>query len=196
MARSPAKRRCSRLGGRMGLVREKRMSSRPVVAVVIVAAGLAACTRPMPPAPAAGRVDTAAHRARRRRAGQLALARPHVQRAALQSAEARSRPKRSVARSGLVVRLEMNRGAEATPIVVDGVMYVTSAWSIVHALDARTGQTLWVYDPKVESRGRRQGVLRRRQSRRGRPRRQGVRRRDRRPTARARRGTGRSPGRR
>ena len=36
--------------------------------------------------------------------------------------------------------LGMNRGAEATPIVVDGVMYVTSAWSIVHAIDARTGQ--------------------------------------------------------
>ena len=33
--------------------------------------------------------------------------------------------------------LEMNRGAEATPLVVDGVMYVTSAWSIVHAIDAR-----------------------------------------------------------
>ena len=45
--------------------------------------------------------------------------------------------------------LEMNRGAEATPIVVDGVMYVTSAWSIVHALDARTGRRLWVHDPKV-----------------------------------------------
>ena len=36
--------------------------------------------------------------------------------------------------------LGMNRGAEATPIVADGVMYVTSAWSIVHAIDARTGQ--------------------------------------------------------
>src|SRR4051794_34237463 len=35
--------------------------------------------------------------------------------------------------------LGMNRGAEATPIVRDGVMYVTSAWSIVHALDAKTG---------------------------------------------------------
>ncbi|BCS31785.1 alcohol dehydrogenase [Luteitalea sp. TBR-22] len=45
--------------------------------------------------------------------------------------------------------LGMNRGAEATPIVRDGVMYVTSAWSIVHAIDARTGAKRWVYDPKV-----------------------------------------------
>ncbi|MBI3791963.1 MAG: PQQ-dependent dehydrogenase, methanol/ethanol family [Gemmatimonadetes bacterium] len=41
------------------------------------------------------------------------------------------------------------RGAEATPLVIDGVMYVTSAWSIVHALDAATGKALWTYDPKV-----------------------------------------------
>jgi quinohemoprotein ethanol dehydrogenase len=46
--------------------------------------------------------------------------------------------------------LKMNRGAEATPLVVDGVMYVTSAWSILHAIDARTGTGLWVYDPKVD----------------------------------------------
>lgn len=42
------------------------------------------------------------------------------------------------------------RGVESTPIVVDGVMYVTSAWSVVHALDARTGEELWVYDPDVD----------------------------------------------
>lgn len=41
------------------------------------------------------------------------------------------------------------RGVEATPIVVDGVMYVTGAWSIVYAVDAKTGEELWVYDPEV-----------------------------------------------
>ncbi|NJN50561.1 MAG: PQQ-dependent dehydrogenase, methanol/ethanol family [Gammaproteobacteria bacterium] len=41
------------------------------------------------------------------------------------------------------------RGMEATPIVVDGVMYVTAAWSKVFALDAATGQEIWRYDPKV-----------------------------------------------
>ena len=45
--------------------------------------------------------------------------------------------------------LETERGIEATSIVVDGVMYATSAWSIVHALDARTGERLWTYDPQV-----------------------------------------------
>ena len=44
-----------------------------------------------------------------------------------------------------------NRGIEATPIVVDGVMYVTSAWSMVFALDAKTGQMLWQYDPQVSA---------------------------------------------
>ncbi|MFT6367423.1 MAG: PQQ-dependent dehydrogenase (methanol/ethanol family), partial [Bacteroidia bacterium] len=45
--------------------------------------------------------------------------------------------------------LETQRGIEATSIVVDGVMYMTSAWSIVHALDARSGKVLWSFDPKV-----------------------------------------------
>lgn len=45
--------------------------------------------------------------------------------------------------------LESRRGVEATPIVVDGVMYVSASWSVVHAIDARTGQRLWVYDPEV-----------------------------------------------
>ncbi|MFP8870996.1 MAG: PQQ-binding-like beta-propeller repeat protein, partial [Myxococcota bacterium] len=41
------------------------------------------------------------------------------------------------------------RGLEATPIVVDGVMYASASWSIVFALDAKTGRELWRYDPKV-----------------------------------------------
>ena len=47
--------------------------------------------------------------------------------------------------------LEMGttRGLEATPIVDNGIMFVTSAWSVVHAVDARTGKELWVYDPEV-----------------------------------------------
>ena len=45
--------------------------------------------------------------------------------------------------------LDTSRGQEATPIVVDGVMYTTSAWSKVYALDAATGKLLWAYDPQV-----------------------------------------------
>jgi quinohemoprotein ethanol dehydrogenase len=45
--------------------------------------------------------------------------------------------------------LDTDRGQEATPIVVDGVMYFTSAWSKVFALNAATGARLWSYDPKV-----------------------------------------------
>ncbi len=39
---------------------------------------------------------------------------------------------------------------ESTPLVADGVMYVTSSWSKVFALDARTGKQLWAFDPEVD----------------------------------------------
>tara|TARA_R110000772_G_scaffold141114_4_gene250422 strand:- start:54063 stop:56216 length:2154 start_codon:yes stop_codon:yes gene_type:complete len=42
-----------------------------------------------------------------------------------------------------------DRGIEATPIIVDGVMYVTAAWSKIFALDAATGELLWQHDPQV-----------------------------------------------
>jgi quinohemoprotein ethanol dehydrogenase len=46
--------------------------------------------------------------------------------------------------------LESIRGVEATPIVVDGIMYVSTSWSVVHAVDARTGKKIWTYDPGVD----------------------------------------------
>ena len=45
--------------------------------------------------------------------------------------------------------LNTDRGIEATPIVVDGVMFVTGGWSIVHAIDARNGRIIWTFDPQV-----------------------------------------------
>ena len=45
--------------------------------------------------------------------------------------------------------LESKRGVESTPLVVDGIMYVTASWSVVHAIDVRTGQRIWTYDPQV-----------------------------------------------
>ena len=73
--------------------------------------------------------------------------------------------------------LESSRGVEATPVVVDGIMYQTASWSVVHAIDARTGKRLWTYDPEGRPREGLQGLLRRRQSRRRALEGQGVRRR-------------------
>jgi alcohol dehydrogenase (cytochrome c)/quinohemoprotein ethanol dehydrogenase len=47
------------------------------------------------------------------------------------------------------VDLDTRRGQEATPIVVDGVLYFTTAWSKVFAVKAASGEKLWSYDPKV-----------------------------------------------
>ncbi|MEM7781266.1 MAG: PQQ-dependent dehydrogenase, methanol/ethanol family [Pseudomonadota bacterium] len=44
----------------------------------------------------------------------------------------------------------IRRGIEATPIVSDGVMFVTGAWSETFALDAQTGAEVWRYDPQVD----------------------------------------------
>ena len=42
-----------------------------------------------------------------------------------------------------------DRGHEASPIVIDGIMFLTASWSVVHALDARSGEAIWTYDPQV-----------------------------------------------
>ena len=86
----------------------------------------------------------------------------------------------NVGQLGLAWSLDINkrtaRGLEATPIVVDGIIYTSGAWSHVHALEAKTGKLLWEFDPQVPGALRRQGLLRRRQSRRRGLGRQGVRR--------------------
>ncbi len=57
----------------------------------------------------------------------------------------------NVQRLGLAWEQSMwsERGLEATPIVVDGVMFTTSTWSRVIALNAASGEVLWQYDPEV-----------------------------------------------
>jgi len=57
----------------------------------------------------------------------------------------------NVAQLGLAFSYDTNttRGLEATPLVVDGVIYTTGSWSLVYAVDARTGKEIWRYDPKV-----------------------------------------------
>ena len=41
------------------------------------------------------------------------------------------------------------RGLQASPIIVDGTMYTTGVWSVVYALDAKSGKEIWKYDPEV-----------------------------------------------
>ena len=45
--------------------------------------------------------------------------------------------------------MSSTRALESTPIVVDGTMFLTSEWSIVYAIDAKTGNEVWYYDPEV-----------------------------------------------
>jgi quinohemoprotein ethanol dehydrogenase len=52
---------------------------------------------------------------------------------------------------GLVwsINLGTTRGLEATPLVVDGIMYLSGAWSMVYAIDVRKGEVIWTFDPEV-----------------------------------------------
>ena len=47
------------------------------------------------------------------------------------------------------LNLGTKRGIEATPLVVDGIMFLTGTWSKVYAVNARNGELIWTYDPKV-----------------------------------------------
>ena len=60
--------------------------------------------------------------------------------------------KANVAKLGLAWYgdIDTERGQESTPVVVDGVLYITTAWSMVKAYDAASGKKLWEYDPKID----------------------------------------------
>ena len=45
--------------------------------------------------------------------------------------------------------LDTARGQEATPLVIDGRIFISTAWSKVKAYDAKTGDPAWEYDPQV-----------------------------------------------
>ena len=59
--------------------------------------------------------------------------------------------KENVSTLGLAwaTNLGSKRGLEATPLIADGIMYVSGAWSTVFAIDAKTGKEIWKYDPKI-----------------------------------------------
>ncbi|MBS0580825.1 MAG: PQQ-dependent dehydrogenase, methanol/ethanol family [Proteobacteria bacterium] len=48
--------------------------------------------------------------------------------------------------------LGTRRGLEATPVVVDGIMYAAGNFGRVYSLDAATGRERWTYDPQVDGR--------------------------------------------
>ncbi len=48
-----------------------------------------------------------------------------------------------------IFQTEVKESMETSPIVVDGVMYVTTSYSHVYALDAKTGAMLWHFKPKL-----------------------------------------------
>lgn len=58
----------------------------------------------------------------------------------------------NVAKLGLLWSLDIpsKDGLSATPIVVDGVAYLSAPFSKVHAIDIRSGKLVWSYDPKVK----------------------------------------------
>src|SRR5580704_17361663 len=44
---------------------------------------------------------------------------------------------------------EVKESLETSPIIVNGVMYITTSFSHVYALDAKTGAEIWHYKPKL-----------------------------------------------
>ncbi len=52
-------------------------------------------------------------------------------------------------RPAWIFQTEVKESLETTPIVVDGVMYVTTSFSHVYALDAKTGAEIWHFKPKL-----------------------------------------------
>src|SRR6202012_4994819 len=48
-----------------------------------------------------------------------------------------------------IFQTDIKESLETSPIVVGGVMYVTTSFSHVYALDAKTGQQLWHYNHKM-----------------------------------------------
>ena len=52
-------------------------------------------------------------------------------------------------RPAWIFQTEVRESMETSPIVINGVMYVTTSFSHVYALDARTGEELWHYRHKM-----------------------------------------------
>src|ERR1700737_3978678 len=71
-------------------------------------------------------------------------------------AQTRFHPARQIGRNNVknlhvawIFQTDVKESLETSPIVVDGVMYVTRRFSHVYALDAKTGVQLWHYNHKM-----------------------------------------------
>ena len=131
------------------------MSTRLLCAVTAAMLLCAGCQKPPAAAPAAARVETAAKVDAQRIAGAdqdpgnwLSYGRTYSEQrySPLDQVNAATVKTLGLAWS---LDLDTHRGQEATPLVIDGVMYSTSAWSKVQAIDAASGRLLWQFDPKV-----------------------------------------------
>ncbi|MCY3622405.1 MAG: PQQ-dependent dehydrogenase, methanol/ethanol family [Gammaproteobacteria bacterium] len=49
-----------------------------------------------------------------------------------------------------VKNLDIPHRLQATPLVIDGVMYFTDSWSVAYAVDAKTGEEIWRFDPGTD----------------------------------------------
>jgi alcohol dehydrogenase (cytochrome c) len=52
-------------------------------------------------------------------------------------------------RPAWIFQTDLMESMETSPIVVNGIMYVTTSYDHVYALDARTGEQLWHYQQKL-----------------------------------------------
>src|SRR5476651_915306 len=76
-------------------------------------------------------------------------------------AQTRFHPARQISRENVkklhvawIFQTDVKESLETSPIIVDGVMYVTTSFSHVYALDAKTGAQLWHYNHKMGQIGR------------------------------------------
>src|SRR6266436_1515136 len=71
-------------------------------------------------------------------------------------AQTRFHPARQIGRNNVknlhvawIFQTEVKESLETSPIIVNGVMYVTTSYSHVYALDAKTGAEIWHFKPKL-----------------------------------------------
>ena len=123
----------------------------PKAALAVLLAGLWACAQapsPVPPVHTGTVSDARLREAGEDTANWLSHGRTYTEQRYSPLAQIDAE---NVSELGLAWSADLHtlRGVQATPIVVDGSMYVAAPWSVVHALDAATGEERWRYDPQV-----------------------------------------------